>query len=133
MLVLLAATASPGRAQVPPPPAAKSEVRVGAPVETAPLPVLPPIRPLLDLPMRDTSVCTGHDGAYYMTGTTGWPDMWAVTGDIQVWRSEDLATWEPVVQKPRARSVVWNADREGTWEKRVPLREGAPFRPLWAP
>lgn len=114
-------------------PAKKSEIRAGAPVETSPLPELPPIRPLLDYPLRDTSICLGHDGAYYLTGTTGAPDMWAVTSNIQVWRSEDLATWTPVVQKPRTRTVVWNIDREGTWEKRIPLRDGAPFRPLWAP
>lgn len=133
LLLLLTAAVSTAFAQAPARPAPKSEVRAGAPVETAPLPALPPIRPLLDIPVRDTSICTGHDGAYYLTGTTGWPDMWAVTGDIQVWRSEDLATWTPVVQKPRARSVVWNVDRDGTWEKRIPLRDGAPFRPLWAP
>lgn len=117
----------------PVPAVARSEVRPGAPVETAPLPKLPPLRPLFEHPVRDTSICVGHDGAYYLTGTTGWPDMWAVTGDIQVWRSEDLQTWSPVVTAPRARSVVWNADREGTWEKRIPLRDGAPFRPIWAP
>ena len=46
--------------------------------------------------------------AYYLAGTTGYPDWWSVTGDIQVWRSEDLKTWAPVVQKPRNRTVVWN-------------------------
>lgn len=114
-----------------PPP--KSQIRAGAPVERGPLPALPAIKPLMDYPMRDTSICVGHDGAYYMTGTTGAPDWWAVTGDLQVWRSEDLATWTPVVQKPRERSVVWNIDRDGTWEKRTPLRDNAPFRPMWAP
>lgn len=114
-------------------PAPKSEIRAGAPVETSPLPALPPLRPLFDHVIRDTSVCVGHDGAYYLTGTTGSPDMWAVTGDIQVWRSEDLKNWSPVVTRPRARSVVWNVDRDGTWEKRIPIRDGVPFRPLWAP
>ena len=26
-----------------------------------------------------------------------------------------------------------NVDRQGTWEKRIPQRDGAGFRPLWAP
>ena len=29
--------------------------------------------------------------------------------------------------------MVWNIDRDGAWEKRIPTRDGAPFRPLWAP
>lgn len=109
-----------------------TQLRPGAPVETS-IPALPSIKPLFDYPLRDTSIARGHDGAYYLTGTTGYPDWWGVTGDIQVWRSEDLQSWAPVVRKPRERSVVWNADRDGTWEKRVPLRDGAPFRPMWAP
>ena len=24
--------------------------------------------------------------------------------------------------------MVWNIDRHGTWEKRIPTRDGAPFR-----
>lgn len=110
-----------------------SEARPNAPVEKGPIPQLPPLRPLFDYPLRDTSITRGHDGAYYLTGTTGSPDWWAVTGDIQVWRSEDLAQWTPVVLKPRERSVVWNVDRDGTWEKRIPVRDGVGFRPLWAP
>ena len=116
-----------------PPARAGSEARPGAPVEAGPIPRLPPIKPLFDYPLRDTSITRGHDGAYYLTGTTGYPDWWAVTGDIQVWRSPDLQTWSPVVQKPREHSVVWNVDRDGTWEKRTPVRDGQNFRPLWAP
>ncbi len=103
------------------------------PVPTLEALKLPPLAPLFDHPIRDTSICVGHDGAYYLTGTTGAPDWWGVTGDLQVWRSPDLKTWSPVVQRPRTRTVVWNIDREGTWEKRIPIRDGAPFRPLWAP
>jgi beta-xylosidase len=132
-VLLLSLLAAAPRAGQTPPAASKPQVRAGAPVETAPLPKLPPLAPLFDYPIRDTSICLGHDGAYYLTGTTGAPDWWAVTGDIQVWRSPDLRRWAPVVEKPRARSVVWNIDRDGTWEKRIPTRDGAPFRPLWAP
>ncbi|WP_413375471.1 family 43 glycosylhydrolase [Paenibacillus taichungensis] len=88
---------------------------------------------LINCPVRDTSICLGGDGYYYMTGTTGCPDWWAVTGDIQLWKSPDLKQWSPVITEPRRRSVVWNIDRDGTWQKEIGLRDAAPFRPLWAP
>lgn len=108
------------------------QIRPGAPIETVRTP-LPTIQPLFDYRLRDTSIAKGHDGAYYLTGTTGGPNMWAVTSEIEVFRSEDMKTWTPVVTKPRERSIVWSADRDGTWEKRIPLRDGVPFRPIWAP
>ncbi|CAM3987714.1 family 43 glycosylhydrolase [Paenibacillus alkaliterrae] len=91
------------------------------------------LRPLFDYPVRDTSICLGGDGWYYLTGTTGYPDWWGVTGDVQVWKSADLQEWTPIVTEPRKRSTVWNIDRDGTWQKEVGQRDGAPFRPLWAP
>ena len=91
------------------------------------------LKPILDYPMRDVSICLGPDSTYYMTGTTGDPDMWGVTADIKIFKSTDLKKWLPVVTKPRKRATVWNVDREGTWEKSIPMRDGAPFRPLWAP
>lgn len=91
------------------------------------------LKPFLDYPVRDVSVCLGPDSTYYMTGTTGDPDMWAVTGDIKIWKSVNLVNWLPVITQPRKRATIWNADRDGTWEKRIQLRDGAPFRPLWAP
>ncbi len=94
---------------------------------------LPPLRPLFDYDIRDTSICLGGDGMYYLTGTTGSPDMWAVTGALQLWKSPDMKSWTPVIERPRTRSVVWDIDRDGTWEKPVAMRDGAPFRPLWAP
>lgn len=94
---------------------------------------MPPLVPLFDYPLRDTSICVGGDGAYYMTGTTDAPDWWSVTGDIRVWRSTDLQHWHPVVERPRVRSIVWNVDRDGTWEKTMHTRDGVPMRPLWAP
>jgi len=98
-----------------------------------PAPALPALRPMMDFPMRDACVCAAPDGMYYLTGTTGSPDWWAVTGDIQVWRSADLKEWTAVVTHPRPRTVVWNVDRDGTWQKPVAERDGAPFRPVWAP
>jgi len=32
---------------------------------------LPPVQPLFDHAVRDTSICIGPDGTYYLTGTTG--------------------------------------------------------------
>ncbi|WP_436925220.1 family 43 glycosylhydrolase [Halosimplex amylolyticum] len=91
------------------------------------------LEPLFDYPVRDTSICRGPDDTYYLTGTTGAPDWWGVTGDLRVWQSPDLERWEPVVTEPRERSVVWNVDRQGTWQRQIQERDGAPFRPLWAP
>lgn len=89
--------------------------------------------PVMDYPIRDVSICLGPDSTYYMTGTTGFPDWWAVTGDIQIWKSKNLVDWVPIIQHPRKRTVVWNVDRNGSWEKKVQLRDSVPFRPLWAP
>ncbi|WP_415379654.1 family 43 glycosylhydrolase [Halosimplex sp. TS25] len=95
--------------------------------------VVADLEPLFDYPVRDTSICRGPDDTYYLTGTTGAPDWWGVTGDLRVWQSPDLERWEPVVTEPRERSVVWNVDRQGTWQRQILERDGAPFRPLWAP
>jgi xylan 1,4-beta-xylosidase len=70
---------------------------------------------------------------YYMTGTTGGPEMMVVTSDLSVWKSPDLWHWSPVRDTPRQSTVVWNIDRDGTWMKPITLRDGEPFRPLWAP
>lgn len=91
------------------------------------------LEPLFDYRIRDTSITRGPDDTYYLTGTTGGPDMWGVTSNIRVWRSPDLETWSPVVTEPRERSIVWNVERDGTWQRHVSTRDGAPFRPLWAP
>jgi hypothetical protein len=94
---------------------------------------LPQLKPLFDYGVRDTSITLGADGNYYLTGTTGAPDIWGVTSNLQLWKSPDLKRWTTVIERPRARSVVWSIDRDGSWERPVNLRDGAPFRPLWAP
>jgi xylan 1,4-beta-xylosidase len=94
---------------------------------------MPRIEALFDYDVRDTSIRPAADGMFYLTGSTGAPDMWAVTGDVHLWKSPDLRQWSPVITRPRPRPVVWNIDRDGTWEKTITLRDGAPFRPLWAP
>jgi xylan 1,4-beta-xylosidase len=94
---------------------------------------LPEMHSLMPYAMRDTSIRMGGDGNYYMTGTTGGPDWWAVTSNVQLWKSPDLKSWTPVITQPRAQSVVWNIDRQGTWQKSMTLRDEQQFRPVWAP
>jgi xylan 1,4-beta-xylosidase len=94
---------------------------------------LPAIAPLFDQFLRDTSIVLAPDGMYYMTGTTGGPEVMAVTADLSVWKSDDLWHWTTVRQQPRQSTVVWNIDRDGTWMKPITMRDGQPFRPLWAP
>lgn len=94
---------------------------------------LPKIAPLFDQFLRDTSIVLAPDGMYYMTGTTGGPEMMVVTSDLSVWKSPDLWNWSPVRDTPRQSTMVWNIDRDGTWMKPITLRDGEPFRPLWAP
>ncbi|MFC6647197.1 family 43 glycosylhydrolase [Granulicella cerasi] len=95
--------------------------------------LLPKISPLFDQFLRDTSIVLAPDGMYYMTGTTGGPEAMVVTSDLSVWKSPDLSHWSPVRDVPRQSTVVWNIDRDGTWMKPITLRDGEPFRPLWAP
>lgn len=79
--------------------------------------LIPPIKPLLELHLRDTIVRRGGDGWYYMTGSTG-DNIWDRNDGIELWRSKDLRRWD-------YRGVVWNIDRDGTWQKRC--------RYIWAP
>ena len=87
------------------------------------VPAIPAVKPLLDLPMRDTSVTLAPDGYYYLTGTTGAPTWWTTNEGIRLWRSRDLKAWEPL-------GFVWTFDRDGTWQKRF---DSAGRRALWAP
>jgi len=67
------------------------------------------IQPRVDVWIRDTRVCLGHDGAYYMTGTTrpeGEINADRTSPDIRVWRSENLDDWEDL-------GVVWSLERDG--------------------
>jgi hypothetical protein len=82
---------------------------------------LPPIKPLFDYPVRDTSICVGGDGNYYLTGTTGHPTWWKTNEGVRVWKSADLKTWEPL-------GLVWKIE-QGTWQKEM----HGDRRALWAP
>ena len=84
-------------------------------------PYLPPIKPLFHYPVRDTSVCVGGDGNYYLTGTTGHPAWWKTNEGIRVWKSPDLKKWELL-------GLVWKIE-DGTWQKEM----HGESRALWAP
>jgi len=84
-------------------------------------PLLPPIKPLFDYPVRDTSICVGGDGNYYLTGTTGHPTWWKTNEGVRVWKSADLKKWELL-------GLVWKIE-DGTWQKQM----HGDRRALWAP
>jgi len=86
---------------------------------------LPPIKPLLDLHIRDTVITLGGDGNYYMTGSTG-KDIWAFNDGVELWRSPDLIKWDYL-------GLVWVTDRDGTWEKTPKDLHGKPTVTIWAP
>jgi beta-xylosidase len=74
---------------------------------------------LLDTPLRDTSVCQGPDGTWYLTGTV--PPFWEYNEGIKVWRSRDLAGWEPL-------GFVWKYGGSPWHQKYLDAK-----KPLWAP
>ena len=84
------------------------------------------LRPLFDYPLRDTSVCLGLDGTYYLTGTTGHPTWWQTNEGIRMWKSGDLKTWEPM-------GLVWSFAGDATWQKGQTDKAGKFLRAIWAP
>jgi xylan 1,4-beta-xylosidase len=87
--------------------------------------LLPPIRPLLDLLIRDTVICLGGDGNYYLTGSTG-DDIWVFNDGVELWRSPDLKKWEYL-------GLVWTLAKDATWEKAPRDLHGKPTVTIWAP
>jgi beta-xylosidase len=87
--------------------------------------LLPPIKPLWELHLRDTVICLGGDGNYYMTGSSG-DNIWDFNDGVELWRSGDLQKWDYL-------GVVWNIKRDGTWEKEPRDLHGKPTVAIWAP
>jgi xylan 1,4-beta-xylosidase len=79
--------------------------------------LLPPIKPIWEVHLRDTVIRRGGDGFYYMTGSSG-DNIWDRNDGIELWRSKYLQDWQYV-------GVVWEVERGGTWQKRC--------RYVWAP
>lgn len=86
--------------------------------------LLPKIKPILDVHMRDTIVILGGDGNYYLTGSTG-DNIWSYNDGIELWKSPDLIHWNYL-------GLVWSLDKDGGWEKKWRDR-GKPVRSIWAP
>ncbi len=80
---------------------------------------LPGLRKLMDTPLRDTSICRGPDGTWYMTGTV--EPFWKFNEGIKVWKSQDLTNWEPL-------GFVWKYGGS-PWHKPYLAAQ----KPLWAP
>lgn len=80
---------------------------------------LPGLRKLMETPLRDTSICRGPDGTWYMTGTV--EPFWSYNEGIKVWKSADLTNWVPL-------GFVWKYG-ESPWHK--PYLDAK--KPLWAP
>lgn len=80
---------------------------------------VPGLRLLLDTGLRDTSICRGPDGMWYLTGTV--PPFWSYNEGIKVWKSADLEHWQPL-------DFVWKYG-ESPWHKKYLEVK----KPLWAP
>ncbi len=88
-------------------------------------PPLPPVKPLLDVGLRDTSICKGPDNTFYMTGTIG-PNFMTDNAGIPLWRSSDLVHWESL-------GLVWAFEKDATWQKAWTEKNGQKRRAVWAP
>ncbi len=87
--------------------------------------LIPPLIPLLEVQVRDTIVCRGGDGHFYMTGSTG-QNIWAFNDGVELWKSKDLKKWEYV-------GLVWSLEKDGAWENQWRSLHGKPSRAIWAP
>ncbi len=87
----------------------------------APIGPPPGLRKLIDTPLRDPSICRGPEGTYYLTGTS--EPFWGYNNEngIRIWKSKDLAKWEPL-------STVWRYGTSPWHEKYLKAK-----KPLWAP
>ena len=87
--------------------------------------LLPPIKPVWDVHLRDTDIILGGDGNYYMTGSSG-DNIWRYNDGIELWRSPDLKAWSYL-------GLVWSIDKDGGWEKLWRDHHQHPTRAIWAP
>ncbi len=89
--------------------------------------LLPPLKPIWDLHLRDTVINIGGDGLYYMTGSSG-DNIWDRNDGIELWRSQDLKKWDYV-------GLVWSFDKDAAaWAARwgTPANRHV-VRAIWAP
>ena len=86
--------------------------------------LIPHIKPIWDVHMRDAVIELGGDGYYYLTGSTG-DNIWAYNDGVELYRSKDLQKWDYL-------GLVWSIEKEGGWEKNWRQRK-KPVRAIWAP
>lgn len=86
--------------------------------------LLPHIKPIWDVHMRDTDIILKGDGNCYLTGSTG-DNIWKCNDGIERWQSPDLIHWKYL-------GLIWNLEKEGGWEKKWRDHSG-PTRTIWAP
>jgi hypothetical protein len=86
--------------------------------------LLPRIKPVWDIHLRDTNIILGGDGNYYMTGSSG-DNIWKFNDGIELWKSADLIQWSYL-------GLVWSIEKDGGWEKLWRDHRG-PTRAIWAP
>ncbi len=108
-LIALAMMTAPGSAVAQSAPAASAQSAN----------TLPGLRLLMDTPLRDTSICLGPDGTYYLTGTV--EPFWADNQGIKLWKSPDLTNWT-------ALGFVWKYGASPWHQKYLEAK-----KPLWAP
>lgn len=101
---------------------------VGLAGEPPKRPGMPDLKPLFDYPVRDTCVCLGPDGTYYLIGTTGHPTWWNTNEGVRMWKSKDLKTWD-------AMGLVWSFEKNATWQKVKTDKDGKKTADsaIWAP
>lgn len=88
--------------------------------------LLPPIKPAVELHLRDGVVTLGGDGNYYLTGSSG-GNIWAHTAGVELWKSKDLKDWEYL-------GLVWDIDKEAEdWVKAWRKHPKTAVRAVWAP
>ncbi len=88
--------------------------------------LVPPIKPAIELHLRDGVVTLGGDGNYYLTGSSG-DNIWAWARGIELWKSADLKRWEYM-------GLVWDIDKEADeWVKVWRKHPRRAVRAVWAP
>jgi hypothetical protein len=88
--------------------------------------LLPPLRPIWDIHLRDTIIRIGGDGEYYMTGSPG-DNIWDRNDGVELWRSHDLKDWSYL-------GLVWTFEKDASaWQKVWGKTRDLPVRAVWAP
>lgn len=87
--------------------------------------LIPNIKPIWDVHMRDAVIILGGDGNYYLTGSTG-DNIWKFNDGIEIYRSKDLKKWDYL-------GLVWSIEKDGGWEKKWRNHHDRPTRAIWAP